>query len=85
MSCGKCSRAAGAGEVLMRRHTCVLTICNVHIPPFPQIATSHGCVSVQKMQPSTPPCSVTKDVLPAGVAVTDSEKRSNMGYGYKVY
>lgn len=51
----------------------------------PQIATLHVCVSVQKMQPSTPPCSVTKDMLPAGVAVTDSEERSNMGYAYKVY
>lgn len=64
-------------------HSCVVTIYCVHTTtPLPQMVASPVDVSVQKMQPS---CSITLPlkILPAGLAVTDSEGISNMIHNYK--
>lgn len=66
-------------------HTCVLTICDVHIPPFPRLRPHTYVCPCRRCNPQRLPSSVTEVMRPAGVAVTDSEENSNMGHDYKVY
>lgn len=80
LSCGKCCRVQDRGcrRVYSATHTFVVT-------SVPQVVTSHIVCPCRRCNPQRLPCSVTKSILPAGLAVTDSEETSNSGLVYKVY